>query len=354
MLRKINGRYRKWGVDRGLEPMPAEAIVPLEQTDDVILLTSHYPSWFTYETHIAELAYAHALAARDRPFAITEDPSEVFEKTVIWFIPDRGVFVPRLWDYSRQVHQFVVGLESQGNRPLCSSHEIAFWENKAHMHRKLDEIGAPTPRTKILSAQDWEGAEFDIEPVLIKEEHSAGSGGIHHFDTAGQARSFVAEYPFRPSESLIMQELVRGANQDLRLTMAGRSPIAEATYWRRKRPDASADGKWTTTATTYGSEVIHDDVPPQSGSLAAEWLEKLEIRTAGIDLMWVDDDTSAEPKILELSPYYQPNPPKPERYADLTYKEYKSKRRNVAEGYRLKQYEAFRRVAGELLDQDLL
>jgi glutathione synthase/RimK-type ligase-like ATP-grasp enzyme len=354
LKRKVGGPYRKWGIDRKLPSMPTQAIVPLDDTETVLLLTSRYPPGFQHETYVAELAYANALAEAERAFGVTENPSAVFDKTVIWFIPDKTFVFPRLWDYSRQVYQFALGMESQGNRPLCSADETLFWENKAHMHRRLAEIGAPTPRTEILTAEGWQSSRFDLEPALIKEEHSAGSGGIHHFQTAAEARRFVSEYPFRPTESLIMQEIVPGATKDLRLTMAGDRIVEAATYWRVKNPEVLASPEWTTTATSYNSLVVHGDIPSDIGSLAAKWLQGLGIRTAGVDLMWTDDDVSKDPQILELSPYYQPNPPKPERYADWTYREYKGRRRNIPQGYRLEQFDAYRTIARDLLAQDLI
>ena len=86
--------------------------------------------------------------------------------------------------------------------------------------------------------------------------------------------------------------------------------------------------------------------------MAADYLRRLGVRTAGIDLMWVEDDLSRNPVVLELSPYYQPNPPKPERYAQWSYKQYKA-RPLIRDGYIFQQYLAFRDIAAEILDQGL-
>lgn len=170
---------------------------------------------FDAQTYVFEHAFGEELGARGRSFSVTDDPSIVFGKSVIWF-PSMGLVSPRLWDHSRQLYEFASGLERQGNRLLNSAAEIAYWENKAYMHHMLDEIGVPTPRTTILTPDNRESVEFDMEPVLIKEEHSASSMGIHHFETAEEARRFVMGYTFRPTESLIMQEIVQGATRDLR------------------------------------------------------------------------------------------------------------------------------------------
>jgi hypothetical protein len=60
-----------------------------------------------------------------------------------------------------------------------------------------------------------------------------------------------------------------------------------------------------------------------------------------------------EPLLLELSPYYQPNPPKPERYEQWTYKKYKEHPLR-ADGYFERQHRVVREIAGHLLDQGLI
>jgi hypothetical protein len=92
----------------------------------------------------------------------------------MWFLPARFIS-PGLWNYSRQVYEFASGLEQQGNRLFCSSDEVLYWENKAYMHRKLAEIGARTPETRVLTSTTWEAVGFDMEPVLIKETNVESS-----------------------------------------------------------------------------------------------------------------------------------------------------------------------------------
>jgi glutathione synthase/RimK-type ligase-like ATP-grasp enzyme len=292
------------------------------------------------------------MSARGRTFAVSDDPSALFDKSIMWFLPAR-LISPRLWDHSRQVYEFAAALERQGNRLFCSSEEVLYWENKAYMQGKFAEIGVATPETRVLTSRTWEAAGFDIEPVLIKEEHSAGSFGVHYFARSKDARRFVEHYSFKPTESLLMQEVVRGATRDLRLTMVGGQIIRSASFWRIKAVDTSSHHPgWTTTATTYGALVKHADIPESVVTLAENYLHRLGVRTAGIDLMWVDDDVAGEPLILELSPYYQPNPPKPKRYAELSYKQFKRKP-YAKDGYFSQQYLVFSEIAEAILDQEL-
>ena len=73
---------------------------------------------------------------------------------------------------------------------------------------------------------------------------------------------------------------------------------------------------------------------------------------AAFDLIWPDDDLRREPLVLEVSPYFQPNPPKPARYRDWTYKKYKQTP-YAKEGYFSAQYGVFRSIARHILDQEL-
>jgi glutathione synthase/RimK-type ligase-like ATP-grasp enzyme len=348
---ELGDLYRRWSIRRTIDPLPRDIIVPLDETPDVLLLCSELVPYFDTKIYLQELAFAHELETRKRSFAIADDPRILIDKSVVWFLPDR-LISPQLWDYARQVFEFAAGLERQGNRLFCSSNETLYWENKAYMHRALAKVGAFTPRTVILTRSNWRSMTFDIEPALIKEEHSAGSYGVHYFSHATKAREFVQHYPFRPAESLLMQEVVPGATRDMRLTMVGDRMVRSATFWRIKTEEALSNPGWTTTATTYGSVVDHSNIPEWVVPIAGEYLRKLGIRTAGIDIMWADDDFSNHPLILELSPFYQPNPPKPLKYQHWSYKKYK-RRPYVKDGYFSQQYLVFREIAGHILDQGL-
>jgi hypothetical protein len=349
LRREAGELYRRRWIAKSVPPFPDEAVVPVERTTDVLLRCSLLVPVLDIQVYLKELAFALELVSRGRSFAVSTEPSRLFGKSVAWFLP--GPFVePRLWDYSRQVAEFAEGLERQGNRLFCSAAETRFWENKAYMHRAFDEHGIPTPETRIVTAGGWPAPLGELEPVLVKEEHSAGSYGIHHFDTAAAARAFVETHTFRPAESLLVQAVVPGATRDLRLTMVGDEAIAEASYWRTKSEAALSAPVWTTTATSQNSLVEHGRIPPSVVTLAAGWLERLGLRTAGLDLMWPDDDLDADPLLLELSPYYQPNPPKPERYRTWTYKQFKSKP-YVEDGYLAEQYKALRAISARILDE---
>jgi hypothetical protein len=341
--------YRRWSLERRLPTHGASLRPPDRDTNVVLYRASRSTRRFEPQVHIAELAFMHELAECGDGLAIVDDPSALFGKTVVWFLPSE-LISPRLWDYSRQVHEFAVGLERQGNRLLCSSDELLFWENKAYMQERLAEVGAATPSTVVVAAVDAARTEVPFEPVLVKEEHSAGSAGVHYFARSADARRFLAQYRSRPGERLLLQEVVPGATRDLRLTMVGERPIDSATFWRVKHGGGPA---WTTTATKYGSTVEHANIPEAAIEAGRRVLRALGVRVGGIDLMWADDDVGGTPLILEVSPYFQPNPPKPARYAEWTYSEYK-RRPYVSDGYFSQQYVVFREIASTIVEQGLL
>jgi hypothetical protein len=126
--------------------------------------------------------------------------------------------------------------------------------------------------------------------------------------------------------------------------------IRRASFWRVKTRQSRPAERWTTTASKYGSMIQHEAIPDAIVPIIARYLKVLNIRLAGIDLMWVDDDVSRDPLVLELSPYFQPNPAKPREYDHLTYKQYKE-RPYAKDGYFQEQYRVFREISAEILNQ---
>jgi glutathione synthase/RimK-type ligase-like ATP-grasp enzyme len=329
-----------------------QSSVPVKDAEVVIFSIHEKGRGFDPQFYVQELAMARALANRNIRFAVTDKAETIFNKKVFWTVR-LDLMNPILWNYSSQLNDFAKGLESQGNQLFCSSEELLFWENKGHMHRKFDEAEVPTPKTIVLTNSNVSVPELPGAPLLVKEEHSSGSQGIHFFDSADKALKFIQNHDWKPDEKLIVQSIIQGATKDLRVTIVGDKIIPSATYWRIKsksRPDGPV---WTTTATTYNSTVLHDQIPPGTQEFVSGVLRKLGMRTAGADLMWENDDISKTPLVLEVSPIYQPNPPKPARYENYGYKQFKKKKFGK-ETYFVKQFDVFLDIANAILDQDLL
>jgi glutathione synthase/RimK-type ligase-like ATP-grasp enzyme len=347
-LLSLSKEFFRRAFERKTGGFPNENQVPLNKTERVILNLSNLPGLYSPRTYAQEASMAQVLSAKGETYALTNDPSQVFGKKVYWSSPSvRGFVKPKLWNYSVQLFHFIKGLEEQGNELFCSSSEILYWENKGYMHRKFEEHQVPTPKTILLTEHGWKKSEMLDGPVVIKEEHSAGSAGIHYFDEGGQSSDFLESYAWHPGETLVCQSVVPGASKDLRLTLVAGQVVPEGTYWRVKDPAAS--GKWTTTASTYNSSVKHDDIPLAIVEHVGKVLEVLQLRTAGVDIMWENDDLKTTPLILEVSPLYQPNPPKPKRYDSLTYKQYKKKLLGP-ETYLDLQFETFKKINGIVVE----
>lgn len=342
-----------WGVRRRIERelglSPPAATVTLGAADYVVLQLSRLRPVFCLQSHLAEQAMAIELAAAGKRVAVSAEPGEVFGKRVFWSLPYK-IFVPRLWDQSRQCVAFADGLEAQGNSLFTSSAEARFWENKRFMHERFSETGVRTPATTLLTTENCTQAELP-EPLLLKEEHSAGSAGIYFFPTARAARDFAIKRTWMPGETLIAQQLVAGATRDLRLTLVGKTVIRSATYWRIK-PKCGVGSAWISTATSNNSTVQHAPVPQELVTTVAGYLSALGLRTAGVDIMFEGDDVSRGPLILEVSPIYQPNPPKPIRYNHYSYNRYKHTFWG-RQSYYSEQHKAFREIFNVALQQNL-
>jgi hypothetical protein len=307
---------------------------------------------FHHQNYSQEHAMAKAMAKRKIPYSRTRIADEIVNKKVYWIVR-QDLFSPQVWNYSLQTHQFAQALEDQGNRLCASSSELLFWENKGYMHRKFEESGISTPPTVILTESNSRSVDLPSPPLLIKEEHSSASAGIHFFSSVDEARKFVAKHSWKRGESLIAQSIIPGATKDLRVTMVGETLIKGATYWRVKSPEALSSKKWTPTATSFNSTVIHDMIPDGVGEFVADLLRKTGLRMGGADLMWPNDDVTQTPMVLEVSPHFQPNPPKPERYKDLPYKVFKKMWRGP-ENYYVAQHKVFEEISEILLDKQLL
>ena len=74
-------------------------------------------------------------------------------------------------------------------------------------------------------------------------------------------------------------------------------------YWRINKSK-----EWKPTSTGQGSEVDFITFPEQWREWIVEQFQKLNITTGAFDIAWQNDDLSNIPLILEVSPFYQPNP----------------------------------------------
>lgn len=221
-------------------------------------------------------------------------------KKIIFFLSDW--FDPfRFSNYTAILHFISRELESQGNRVFPSSYEVKFWENKVYMHQIFGERRVRTPTTRIVPLSQAGLDCVDRYPVLVKEEHSCSSMGLHFIRNMSDLEKLLSSASFRrKNRSLILQQWL-DIRRDLRVILVGDEIVWY--YWR-----INPDQHWRPTATSYGSRLDFDHFPEKWRGWILDQFRRLELTTGALDIAWQNDDLETEPYILEVSPVYQPNP----------------------------------------------
>lgn len=249
-------------------------------------------------------------------------------------------------NYSKTLYHIASQLEEQHCRVFPRKEDILFWENKGHMTRKFIELGISRPRT-ILMTDPGQAETIDLPfPLLVKEEHSASSFGVHKINTRDELREFLATSGYFPRNStLIVQELLN-IRRDLRVILVGDRIVHY--YWR-----INLGKEWMPTSTSReGSKVDFGNFPEHWRDFIIGEFRKLDLLAGAFDIVWQNDDLSTQPMILEVSPNFQPNPTVDPDKLGMPYGVYKRKLmlRNLYE-YRF--IDIVFRITGELIDHYL-
>lgn len=221
-------------------------------------------------------------------------------------------------------------LENQGNRVFPSSYEISLWENKANMHNIFEEKNIRTPKTIPLDILNINKSIVDtfVYPGLLKEEHSCSSKGIYKVNCKEDVYAILAKKEIKNNNKTIVLQQLLEIRKDFRVILVGDSIVLH--YWR-----INLSEEWKPTATGQGSQVDFETFPEQWRTWIIETFSKLGIRTGAFDIAWQNDDLSTEPYILEVSPFYQPNPRPDNPYDLMHYGKWKKSVRLI-EGYQQK------------------
>lgn len=220
-------------------------------------------------------------------------------------------------DHSIVVRFLSNELTKQNNKVFPNPKEAALWENKAHMYELFNEKKIRTPKTHVMNIDEIDdifvnGLEY---PVLIKEEHSCSSVGVYKIDSSHQLLSLIRNNEYlNKNRKVIIQKLLN-IRRDLRVIIVGDKIVLH--YWR-----INTKNEWEPTSTSHGSKVDFENFPENWREWIMETFYKLEIRTGAFDIAWDNDDINQEPYILEVSPFYQPNP-KPCQSLKISYGEWK-------------------------------
>ena len=205
-------------------------------------------------------------------------------------------------NYAKTLHHIAEQLEEQHCRVFPRTSDILFWENKGHMTRKFFEHDISRPRTFILNGPDQLDDINLPYPLLIKEEHSASSFGVHKISSRKDLEKFLSTSGYFPrNQNLIVQELLN-MRRDLRVILVGGRIIHH--YWR-----INMGAEWQPTSTSReGSKVDFGNFPEQWRDFIIGEFNKLGLVAGAFDIAWQNDDLSTTPLILEVSPNFQPNP----------------------------------------------
>ncbi len=204
--------------------------------------------------------------------------------------------------HAEYISQLVQAAEKNNNNVLLSSYEILFWENKEFMHDQFESLNIRTPKTIIFDTLTAPvGIEYKF-PLLVKELHSHASLGVHKCNSREELNSLITSLnPSKQPLKIIIQELLN-IKKDLRVILCG--DVIVLHYWRINK-----GSDWKPTSTSHGSDVDFINFPEKWRRYIIENFKKLNLTTGAFDIAWQDDDLNNEPYFLEVSPFYQPNPP---------------------------------------------
>lgn len=229
-----------------------------------------------------------------------KDIGRFLNKKIIFFA-DEGYNEFKFSDYAAQMIFISKSLEQQGNKVFPSGHEASMWENKAYMHDFFDAVGINTPKTEHIKINELSNIADSDFPLLLKEEHSCSAMGVHEVVCKDNIRNLLNDCGFVNNNPTIIRQQLLNIRRDLRVILVGGDIVW--FYWRINLSD-----EWKPTSTGHGSKVDFENFPEKWRAWIVQAFESLGMITGAFDIAWNDDDLESEPYILEVSPFYQPNP----------------------------------------------
>ncbi len=271
---------------------------------------------------LRQFAMLQALISMQKPFHIVvgREIGNISNKKIVYNI-GRYFNLFGLQNHSATLLNVLEQLEKQGNEICPSLHEAKHWENKIWMHEQFKACQVNEPTTLLHSISKAEGNNALPEgwnpPFLVKDPHSAGSGGVYKVNSTQEYGTLVADLQKNGVEKVIIQTLLN-IRRDMRVIIIDGEIVLH--YWR-----INLAKEWKPTSTSHGSNVDFISFPEQWREYILATYRRLNIRLAAFDVLWDNDDLETTPIFLEVSPSFQPNPPQPARYANIPYYEFKQK-----------------------------
>lgn len=265
-----------------------------------------------------ELGLIDAFSRNGIPFRVVigRKIGKVHESKIFYHASHEFMNIFRFSEYPLFLVGTIKALENQNNELYLNAHEMEYWENKSHMHRQFDALGISQPKTFILhtdTLHEFEGLPYTY---ILKEIHSQGSKGIHKIENKEQLLA-AQDYLLKMGKHEVLAQRIVKMTRDLRVTIVGDEIIL--AYWR-----INHDKEWRPTSTSRGSSVDFGNFPEKWRSYFIGITQRMGLRTAAYDICWENDDVETTPVILEVSPFFQPNPVLPDHLAQVPYKKYKT------------------------------
>jgi len=287
-----------------------------KKSDTIVWLNIYGPMYFMRVKFIRDLGIILGLINSNQDFKIVTGKKigSYFNKTIFFTMNDSyNVFGFK--NYVSILEHIITRLENQNNKVFPKLEEANYWENKAFMHRRFEELDINTPQTILLKrVEDIDNAELKM-PFLIKAEHSCSAKGVFKIDNKEELKELLEETDFlKENKTIIVQKLLN-IKRDLRVIVVGDKIVLH--YWR-----INNDDEWKPTSTSFGSTVDFVMFPEKWRTYILETFKKLKITTGAFDFAWENDDLETEPLVLEVSSSYSPNP-KVNPDSKLSYGEYK-------------------------------
>ena len=285
-----------------------------------IVLWMYNPGRHAFTETPLDLTLLAAIVESGQKYAIRTDRKigNLFNKTIFLNLSNK-YNVNQFSDYVDTLIHLVKQLEKQGNKVFYSSYEIAFWENKAKMHQLFYDKNIHCPATWVFDSvkNQVDYNQFSY-PVLVKEEHSSGSKGIHKIVNAEALSALNESKTFKSKNRMLLVQELLNMHRDMRVILVGEEIVLH--YWRINHSE-----EWKPTSTGHGSSVDFISFPEKWRNYIIETFKKTGLITGAFDIAWQNDDLETEPYILEVSPSYDPNPPINLTNTGLSYGQYKKK-----------------------------
>lgn len=268
--------------------------------------------------------YLLALKNKGIKVGIVSDVSEVRSgQKVIWRPSEK--WLPEQWRYSSKVSagliQMAQSIENRGAILTPDSQVISCYENKVNMHNMFERVGVRSPKTFIVDNEEkYESAVAQIGlPFIAKGAFSYSSSHLLLIGDKKQADDFRASLFYSEKNNslesenqfafpILVQEYL-DIRKDVRVVFVGKEIYL--SYWRIN-PSAA----WKSTATRFGSKTAYESFPAKWRAWLLDMIERIQFPWGGFDIAWNYDDVDGEPYVLEVSPFFEPNPAPPEKYKD--------------------------------------